>query len=581
MPTPSRPDRRPPASRAVRVLLGAFFLTVAGGTAWYALARPRSAPVRVVTVRALDVQGRPVPGAEVRTRYGGEWVRVDAGGLARLEAPRVREGQPDVAAALADALEARGTYHRLRRDRRARVARRDDGSYEAEFRLEHCGLLRLGVAMTAYASARATLDADPVRDRWRVVEGNDVVRAGQAATWAVFAGAPRLWVTLEGDRGVAQERVPIEPPGPGFLLERTLFPHPSRPIRGRLVAEGGPAATLEGVLEVTELPEGAEPVPRLPVRIEPDGTFQVDYTGEGRFQLVPSCAFVAVEDLLDERVAHGGDEDVRLPCRPRPWIVLATAEPLATPPSVSLARTSGSSRAPPVLPRDGAWWVAVPGGPGTYTLTVATHGSDAAAPRSGQAQVTVEGAGPTRVALALTDLPHGTVVVRPSTVPGRGATARVLPDRERTLLPRPDEAATFLNVPVGKAFVEVTWHEPGWARCFAAADVRAGETAVVGVSPEPGGSVRFDVSGTSAADAAEPWVLGLLFAATPYGLTAGNVPLRRTLVDGAPTLATEGALRAGRYRAELRSTRGDPPTPILVEFDVRPQAVSDVVVKGP
>jgi hypothetical protein len=542
------------------------------------LARPRTAPHTVV-VRVLDTAGRPLPETEVRTRYGGEWLRVNSSGEARLESPRVREGQPDEVAALADALEARGAFHRLRRERHARVSRRENGTVEAEFRLEKCGLLRVGLAMTAFPEARATLDPDPVRDRWRVVEGNDVVRAGQAATWAVFAGAPKLWVTIEGPAGVAQERVPIDPPGAGLLIERTLFPHRAVPIRGRLDTGGVRAASLEGVLEVTETPEAGEPIERQPVKIEPDGTFVVDYAGEARFLLEPRCDFATRGTVAQSVEARGGDEDVRIPVEPLPWIALTTSEPLARPPVVTLSRGNDSQRPRPVLGAQDSWIVSAPG-PGPYTLTLSARGADAAPPRSGQARVEVESESPTHLELTLAALPHGTLVVKPTRVPPRGGEAHVLPDRARTLLPREGEATTFKHVSVGKAYVDVRWQDPALAWVFAVADVREGATAEVAVTPEPGAAVSFDVSAAVFADATEPWAFQLASGGTPYGLAEGNVPLRRTLVDGAPTLTTEGALKPGKYRGWLHSTRPDQPPPLMVEFEVALGRANRVVV-GP
>jgi hypothetical protein len=582
-----RPSAPPvSSSRRARVLIGVVFLTVAAGWAWFALRRTAKSADTTVRVRVVDLAGAPVPGAQVRTRYGGEWFRVDARGEALLESPTVNQGVSDPAAALADALEARATYHAMRHGRHAEVARAPDGTYDATLRLEHCGLFRLGVALTAYAEAHATLDSDPARERWRVVEGNDVVRAGQAATWAVFAGADRLWVTLEGPQGIAQHRLSVPAPGPGFLLEKTLFPGPARPIRGFLTPNAAPgttAATLAGVLEVEEIAEGGVRIPRAPVRIEADGWFRVEYVGEGRFVLRPRCAFADTPEAVTVR---GGDAEVRIDAVPRPWIEVGPAElsRLSPPPVVALFVT-GASR--DVLPADGVFAtdqglrVAVPG-PGVYTLSVATRGTAAAAPRAGEARLSVAGAGAVAAKVALADLPHGHLDVTFDSVPAGGGEVRVLPDRSRTVLAVAGRAqASFPNLPVGQAFVAVHWRDADVARAFAVADVTAGGTSRVNVAPERGGRVEWDATGTAAEDEPRAWALRIPAGTTPYGPAEGTLPLTRRWTGGVLVLATEVALKPGAYRAELHSTASDANARLPVAFDVRAGETTRVHAKAP
>jgi hypothetical protein len=566
------------------VLIGVLFLAAAGGWAWFALRRTPREAAGTVRVRVVDLAGAPIANAQVRTRYGGDWVRTDASGVAVLENPVVNRGIEDPAAALADALEARGSYHAMRHGRRAEVARAADGAREATLRLEHCGLLRLALAMTAYAEARLTVDPDPARERWRLLEGRDVVRVGEAATWAVFAGAERLWVTIEGPQGIAQHRVEVAAPGPGFLLEKTLFPGPARPIRGFLTPDavaGTAAATLAGVLEVEEVLEGGARIPRAPVRIEEDGWFRVEYAGEGKFVLRPRCAFADAPEAVTVR---GGDAEVRIAVTPRPWIEVGPAELARLAPAVALFPVGRGEDALPeagVFATERGLRVAVPRG-GDHVLSVALRGTDAAPPRAGEARVMVPAAGPVAATVALAELPHGRVEVRLAGVPGGGGEVRLLPDRARTVLAAAQEKpVAFANVPVGRAFLAVHWRDAGAARLFAVAEVAAGRTATVDLAPARGGRVEWDATGTAVEDEPRAWALRIPAGTTPYGAGEGTLALTRRWADGVLTLATDGALLPGPYRAEIRSTAPGAAPAIPVEFEVRAGETTRARVKAP
>lgn len=581
----------PPASpaavsRRARILIGVVFLAAAAGWAVFALRRNPQPVGQTVRVHVVDLAGAPVPGAQVRTRYGGEWVAADKRGEAALASPRVKQGLAEVDA-LVDALEARATFHAMRHGRRAEVVRAADGALDATFRLEHCGLLRLAVAMTAHADAKATLDPDPARERWRLAEGSEVVRAGQAATFAVFPGAERLWVTLEGLQGVAQHRIAIPAPGPGFLLEKTLFPGPARPIAGLVTTRAAAApmaATLAGVLEVEELAEGGVRQPRGAVRIEPDGAFSVDFTGENqRFALRPYCAFAATPE---EVVVESGTVDVRIDATPLPWIEVGPADlgrmnPL---PNVALFARGASLD---VLPENGVFAteqglrVATPGA-GAYVLSVAARGSTESPPRSGEAQVTVPEAGPVSVQVALADLPHGRLSLALDAVPAGGGEVRVLPDRVRTVLALPkDGQVPFAHLPVGRAFVAAHWRDANVARSFAVAEIADGATATVKLAVQRGGRVEWDVTGTLVEDEPRAWALHIPAKTTPYGEAEGTLPLARRWTGGALILATDAALLPGAYRAELHSTVPGAGPGLQVTFEVRADEVTRVRVKTP
>jgi hypothetical protein len=577
----------PPASRRAPLLIGVVFLAAAAGWAWYALKRTSKETGGTVRVKVVDLAGTPVPGATVRTRYsdGGAWVGANAAGEAVLESPRVNQGIADPAAALADALEARATFHAMRHGRLAEVTRAQDGTYDATLKLEHCGVLRLALAMTAFADASARLDPDPARERLKLLEGRDVVRVGEAASWAVFPGAEKLWVTVGGHQGVAQHRVALVAPGPGFLLEKTLFPGPARPIRGFVTTQSAPgtvAATLAGVLEVDEVIEGGERIPRDPVRVLPDGWFSVDYTGEGRFVLQPRLAFA---DTPTELIVRGGDGEVRLDAVPRPWIEVRPADlaKLAPAPVISLFTAGGSKD---VLPENGVYAtdqglrVALPG-PGVYVLSVAVRGNDAAPPRAGEAQVTAS-SGPVEAQITLAERPSGTLGVALESVPKGGGDVRVLPDRARTVLTRPkDGQVAFANVPVGRALVAIQWRDPDSARQFLTAEVVAGKPTAIRAEVVRGGRVEWDATGTPVEDEARGWALRIPVGTTPYGPAEGTLPLTRRWTAGALVLSTDAALKPGTYRAEIHSTAPGGGAALPVTFDVKAGQTTRVSLKTP
>jgi hypothetical protein len=561
------------------------FLAAAAGWALWALMRTPQEVAGTVRVRVVDLDGKPVTGAQVRTRYGGEWVGVNAKGEAALESPRVNQGLADPTAALADALEGRATFHAMRHGRRAEVVRGKDGGYEATLKVEHCGVLRLALAMSAYADAHMTLDPDPARERWRLLEGRDVVRVGEAATWVVFGGADKIWVTIGGHQGVAQNRVALTAPGPGFLLEKTLFPGPARPIRGFVTTQSAPgtvAATLAGVLEVEEIVEDGTRIPRDPVLIAQDGWFSVDYTGEGRFVLRPRLAFA---DTPAELTVRGGDDEVRLDAIPRPWIEVRPAElaKVSPAPVIALFVTGGTRD---LLPENGVYAteqglrVALPG-PGVYTLSVATRGTDAAPPRSGEAQVTAS-SGPVEALVALADRPFGTLGIALESVPDGGGEVRVLPDRARTVLTRPkDGQVPFANVPAGRALVAIQWRDADVARQFLVAEVSAGKTTAIRAEVARGGRVEWDATGTPVEDDARGWALRIPVGTTPYGPAEGTLSLARRWTGGTLLLSTDAALKPGAYRAEIHSTApgGGPALPVT--FEVRAGQVTRVRLKSP
>lgn len=593
------PDAPPPAARPpsragrARVLAGLLFLALAAGWAgvalrWWGPGRSGDGAPTTVQVRVLDAAGQALREVEVRSRYGGAWQRPAADGrvdLALLPLGPEAAGGPGeagdpLAARLADALEVRAAYAAARRGRQAEVLHAE-GRLSATFHVEPCGLLTLLVPQTGFREVRATLDPDPGTERWRLLEGREVVRGGEAATWAVFGEAVDVGLTLEGDQGVARQRVVVRAPGPGHRVEHTLFPRPAAPISGRVrAADDSAPPSLAGVLDVRELPPTGPPVEHPSVRIAPDGAFEVQYAGAARYELTPRVGFLAPGG---RREAEGGDRDLELPLAPRPWLELERSllPPGGPLPRVLLRREGADDD---VLPAFGVLLtaqrlaVAAPAA-GAYRLLLSTAGDDEAPPRSGEARVEVPAAGPVPVTLSLAPLPHGTVEVRIAAVPPRGGDVTLLPERTRTWLQGFEGRAAFPHVPTGRAYALVRWRDPALAADLLTGEVAAGATLALTARAEPGGWVRVDLAGTPAERSAAPWALRLAAGATPYGDAEGTLPLVR---EGAGTRATGlFALRAGAYRAHLHARTPDGPPPLPLAFTVQAGATTLVRAAGP
>ncbi len=578
---PASPGSRAPG-RGARLLIGLVFLGAAGFWAYTALNRGEPKAATRVHVRVVDEAGRPLSRAQARTRYGGTWLNLDQHGEVVVLDPRTRAGLPDPFEALSDAFEARAPFHAARRGRRPDVRVFGCNAYLCVIALEPCGLLRLGVAPSGFPGARATVDPDGAEERWRLTEGLDVIRAGEAATYAVFAGAPALWVTLEGDRGVAQVRLELPAPGLGQLLERSLGPEPALPIRGRVrLPDGAWVPSLHGRLEVRELREDGRPaIARPSVVVAPDGAFAVEYAGQGRFELSALLPFANVALPVG---AAAGDGEVRIEATPRPWIELSPASLVALKPSprVSLFAVSGGDD---LLEEGGAvalersLAVAAPAA-GVYRVVVATRASEAGPARSGEVQVLVPAEGAVPAELTLTDLPHGTLKVLADPVPEPGGEVRVAPDRMRTLLPRLATQAEFLYLPVGRALCSASWRDPTLADELFVADMTADATTELRLAPVKGGRVRLVLAGTWAEHARGALVLRISAGQTPYGAAEGLLPLARE--GSVPVYQTRAALRPGPYRATVhRAGAGDGPT-LAVEFTLEAGQVVEARVSAP
>lgn len=560
-------------------MVGVVFLVAAGFWAWVALKREgRTTPTVSVRVRVLDEAGKPLARAQVRSRYGGDWVECDPAGEATLSDPRTKAGLAGPQEALADALLARAAFHAARRGTRAAVTGGSGGEFSAEIRLARCGNLRLGVAPAGLPGARARVDPDPSGRRWQLAEGHDVIRAGEAATYVTFEDAGWIWITLEGDRGVAQSRIRIEAPGPGMLLEKSLSPGPAAPIRGRVVLpDGAWVPTLAGRLEVTEFdPLLGEPLARPAVRVEADGTFLVDYVAQGRYELAARLPFASVSLPAG---AAGGDEQVVIAAQPRPWIELGPRDlaRLVPPPRISLFAEGrpddllgGADGL--VVPTPQGLAVPCPG-PGAYRVVLFQRGSDASPPMSGTAAAVVGNEGATSATLGLAPLPAGALRVQVKGMPASGGVVRVLPDRQRTLLPKVGEEARFANLPVGQAQVSILWRDESLAQEWLVAQVEADGTADVVVTPAPGVLLRLDTRGSALEHDAGAFTLRLLPGRTPYGALDARLALDREA--GGPLLKLRGALKPGEYVAALEPAGGADGPRVEVTFTlVRGQAAT-------
>jgi hypothetical protein len=565
--------------------VGIVFLAAAGFWAWVALeGREDAEPSVRVRVRVLDEAGKALGRAQVRSRYGGTWVDCDANGVALLGDPRTKAGVAETTEALADAIEARAVSHAARRGTRAVVTAGEPGAFEAEIRLAHCGILRLGVAPAGLPGARARVDPDPTGRRWQLAEGHDVIRAGEAASYVTFEGAGEIWVTLEGDRGVAQSRVKIEAPGPGMRVEKSLSPGPAAPIRGRVaLPDGAWVPTLAGRLEVLELePQGGEHIRRLPVRVEADGTFLVDYVAHGRYELTAHLPFASV--LLPVGAA-GGDDQVLISAQPRPWIELGPVDlaRLVPPPRVSLfagddpADLLGGADAV-VVPVPQGLAVPCPGA-GTYRVVLHQRGTDDSPPKSGRAEVAVGGEGPAPASVALSVLPSAGLILSVPSVPERGGTVRVLPDRERTLLPKVATEAQFRYLPAGPATVWIVWNDDASAQDWLELTLIEGATQKLVLEPRPGVPLRLDVRGTVVEHDARAWTLRFVPGATPYEGADARLPLDRE--GGGPVLKLRGGLRPGAYRAVLEPQGTAQGPKVELAFTLAPGDTAPVRIAPP
>ncbi len=565
-----------PLTRRARLLLGLLFLALAAGWALIALGgltRGGEPSVRLF-VRVVDEQGRDVPRADLRSRYGGAWLtpagtgEVDAGLLP------LRGTEGALAARLEDALEARAAFHAARAGPTVRVESAPDGALRATLTLQRCGLLRLAVAPSALAQVRAVVDADPGQERWRLLEGREVVRPGEAATWAVFAGAERIGVTLEGDQGVARQRLSLPAPGPGFLAEQTLFPLPATPIAGRIeVVEGLAPPTLAGELRVEETPPDGPPVAHPSVQIGRDGSFSIPYAGPRRYAVRPLLGFAREGP---PQAVEGGADGVVVPVVARPWLTLhgvAGAERFTF--GLTWAGEGAPEPPPPGwashLPSGGvavdgdAVHVAVPW-PGPWRVTATCRGSDETPPLAAEAQALAPESGGARAPWSAVPRPHGTVRVSMDRVPRRGGEVLLLPDRRRTWLQGFPGLAELPHVAVGRALLRVRWNDPDLATVLLAGEVEAGATLTLPVTAEPGGHLSLDLGESPAALRALPLGLHVLPGRSPYGEAEGTWDLVR--VGAGSEWRALGALRPGSYAAALhpRVPSDLPPVPVTFEI---------------
>ena len=137
---------------------------------------------------------------------------------------------------------------------------RADGTFEVQFRLRPCGLLRVRVAPTQLGACKAFLAEENRAERWMRVGAHEVVRPGSVVDFRVFPGARRLTLRIEGEPdaqgrvAVATRHLVVEAPSPGSVRQVTIEPEPARPILGRVLAGDGPAPpTLAGTVVLNEV----------------------------------------------------------------------------------------------------------------------------------------------------------------------------------------------------------------------------------------------------------------------------------------------------------------------------------------
>jgi hypothetical protein len=519
----------------------------------------------VVDVRVLDADGKPVPRAQVQARYAPGWKATGPTGGVRLEGVLLRAEEVPTSATVGAAVDVRAPFFAMRRGSEPEVVRGEDGSWEATYRLTAHGVVRIHVEGSYLPNARATLEPDPVLQRWEAMDGRSVARPGEPAAFRVYPELDACWATMVGDEGVASQRARIETPSPGHVVEHTFTPGRAFPIRGRVTADGdAEVPSLVGVLDVLDLSDAVAPVPEAPVRIAADGTFEVPYAGKGPYRLRARCLLLEPT----EPVALDGGGEAALRGKPRPRVdVLLPDLPLSGPaPSISVTRGAlgPDDEGDPYVRT--SWGAAVPADGAVGTLLVRVPGTDATPPRvhASSIEVPVRGAVSHRAVLA--DAPHGDVRLRVEAAGGAvvGGTVSIGGGRSRTLLPGLATEVRFPHVDAGPVTARVAWTDGSLATEFVEGDVAAGATLDLVARPVPGGRVEVRGGGAGVARDARPRVLAWRAGASPYGRAAGSVVLKR--VVGAARWTTLESLRPGPYEATLAPEGGQG---VAVRFEVR------------
>lgn len=235
IPPSPRPARG--AGRLGVLVLGALAVgALVAGVLWWV--RPSEGDGLVVEVKVTDTHGEPVKRAQVARRFAPRWQATDTQGRLRLTRVVLRSGERASPASIAQAIDVRAPYYANRSGRPPVVERGENGTWQAHFVLDPFGLLRVLVLPSNLPAVRAWL-VSPKAGAIEAVDGVELARVGQPASWRVYGLASDLAVHLEGATGVAARRRLVDAPANGFLREIQLEAEKARPIHGRVVAPEG------------------------------------------------------------------------------------------------------------------------------------------------------------------------------------------------------------------------------------------------------------------------------------------------------------------------------------------------------
>lgn len=486
---------------ARRLLTALVLATLAAGSWWIARgggnAGDTGSGIRVL-VEVVDLDGEPLPEAQVERVFENRRLRVSPEGTAALTDVVLRELDVPSPEALTRAVRVHTPFHALGPDRKPEVTQRDDGAWRMRFELRPHGILRLYVGETHLGPCKA-FPEKPWHDRWVVepIGGRDVARHGQPASYRVFdylsEEGNEILVRIEGepDRdggiGVATRKVRVAIPAPGHVVEQVLEPEQVQVILGQVrVGDGPEPPSLGGKVEITELTEDGTRIPLARVQVPRDGRFIARRTGKGRYELEFDLDFFPGTTTLT--VLGGASFDVT-PAQPALWLSVEH-------PGLDLTKRVARVRANPaglsetlateILGGDGVSHVGLTKS-GAWRGRLEVEGTNALPPKLISFTAEAGDAGAAQViSTRVEDAPYGRLVVEASEAAfgkARGASVSLerswanATKRTATLIPGLAERAVFEHLTVGSYELSVDWDEPGREASGFGLDVKAGETS--------------------------------------------------------------------------------------------------------